>query len=269
MRELILKISTVIGWIFLLIHLLTSPFKFEVKWVFFFMGIILMISIPWMFLMFLYEKVAKKDLYTDSFFNRKKTTHQKIPWIFYPPGEDGFFLVPLLYVGIHYLTAGISAFLFALFHYPRFAIWECIPKGLAFFCIALFILPKSGILPLAVGHLLTDGIAFYVLPRILHEFKYFYENGVLMEEGMCKNAKREGLVKYYYPSGKLQSECFYTKDILNGPCKWFFENGHIEKEGSYQNGQLQGLWKWFNEDGVLSTEAHYENDHIIGEPKSY
>jgi uncharacterized membrane protein len=67
----------------------------------------------------------------------------------------GFFLLPLFYVGISPVSAAVAAFLFAVAHYPVFPWRYCIPKGIAYFFVALFILPH-GIWSVVVAHLLVD-----------------------------------------------------------------------------------------------------------------
>jgi predicted negative regulator of RcsB-dependent stress response len=78
------------------------------------------------------------------------------------PGEDGIFFVPLLWVGITPLTAGIAAAAFAAIHYPEFSIRSCVPKFVSLFCVAMVVLPH-GIGTVVVGHLLVDTVAYTVL----------------------------------------------------------------------------------------------------------
>ncbi len=75
------------------------------------------------------------------------------------PGEDGIFFVPLLWVGITPLTAGIAAAAFAASHYPEYSIRACVPKFVFLFGVAMVVLPH-GIGSVVVGHLLVDAIAF-------------------------------------------------------------------------------------------------------------
>lgn len=78
------------------------------------------------------------------------------------PGEDGIFFVPLLWVGITPLTAGIAAAAFAAVHYPEYSIRACAPKFVFLFGVAMVVLPH-GIGSVVVGHLLVDAIAFTTL----------------------------------------------------------------------------------------------------------
>jgi TPR repeat protein len=71
------------------------------------------------------------------------------------PTEDGFFLLPLLYIGITPISAAIAAVLFAAAHYPLFPWRYCLPKGIAYFFVALFVLPL-GIWSVVLAHMIID-----------------------------------------------------------------------------------------------------------------
>ena len=88
---------------------------------------------------------------------------KQAPWkILTVPAEDGLFLLPLLYLGINPVTAVVAATLFAAFHYPSFPWHYCVPKGIAYFFVALFVLPY-GIWSVVTAHLLLDGAIFCLL----------------------------------------------------------------------------------------------------------
>ena len=72
------------------------------------------------------------------------------------------FLLPLLYIGITPVSAGVAAFLFALAHYPLFPWRYCVPKGVAYFFVALCILPY-GIWSIVVAHLIVDVTTFVLI----------------------------------------------------------------------------------------------------------
>lgn len=102
---------------------------------------------------------GEADAENERFFNAIK----KKPWtLLLVPAEDGLFLLPLLYVGISPISAAVAAFLFAVSHYPSFPWRFCLPKGVAYFFIALFILPY-GIWSVIVAHLFMDAAIFLFL----------------------------------------------------------------------------------------------------------
>ncbi|MFH1622570.1 MAG: toxin-antitoxin system YwqK family antitoxin [Candidatus Omnitrophota bacterium] len=283
-NEITIQIVVVfIGWVFLLTYLFTTPFIFKFKWLVFYIGTVVIVNIVWQILLSLYLKLFKKGddeedkFYSSIFFNKAKVRPSKIhlPWIAYTPGEDGFFLVPLLYIGANYFTAAISGFLFAALHYPRYPVLACVPKGIFLFCVAAFILPKSGIPSLLIGHILVDWTTPFFM-EMLNKFSkggtpytFRYDDGTLKEAGYCINKLREGVVIFYYPSGKLETECSYSNDKLDGVFKRFFENGNMEKEGLYRNGQAAGIWHYYYENGLLKSEANYENGTKEGIVKFY
>jgi len=87
------------------------------------------------------------------------------PWRFLLiPAEDGFFLLPLLHIGISPVSAAVAALLFAAMHYPMFRWRYCVPKGIAYFFVALYVLPH-GIWSVIIAHLLVD-LALLGLPLI-------------------------------------------------------------------------------------------------------
>ena len=135
----IIPVTVILGWIFLLLHIFTSPFKFEFKWVFIYLSVMPIISICWVALMWLFQKLSRKKIISSEYFMTQTNQEGglRFPWFLYTPGEDGFCLVPLAYTGINYFTAGLSAFIFGLLHYPRYPGWACIPKGLFFFVLLI------------------------------------------------------------------------------------------------------------------------------------
>ena len=78
-------------------------------------------------------------------------------------GEDGFFFLPLLYIGITPATAIAAAAIFTLMHYrdkPNSAL-----AGTFIFTVAnVFIVLPHGILPMVLGHFILDVTAFGMAP---------------------------------------------------------------------------------------------------------
>ena len=268
-KSIVVHAVVVIGWLILTFHLFTTPFRLEIQWTLCFIAILVANNYLWLWMLGFYLSVIKKEWEWLQYSIPKSKFKSKWPWYLVTLGEDGLCLVPLLYIENNVFTAGMFALLFTVLHRFNFPFWACLPKGTAFFIVALFILPKSGVVPLIIGHWLVDAFYLYKNSKISILYKYYYENGVLKEEGSHINSKREGLIKYYFPSGKIQQEAYYAKGNPEGLVKWYFENGNLEKEGTYKDGKIHGLYKWFNEDGSLASETNYEHDNMIGEPKHY
>lgn len=79
-------------------------------------------------------------------------------------GEDGFFFVPLLLVGISPLTAAVVSVTYAAMHYPEFPVKHCVAKVVLLYLIATVILPH-GLGSVIVGHLVLDAFVYYVWSR--------------------------------------------------------------------------------------------------------
>lgn len=77
------------------------------------------------------------------------------------PGEDGFFFVPLLWIGITPITAAVATAAFAAVHYPQFPLRTCAVKFVFLFCIAVIVLPH-GLGSVVIGHLILDAIAILI-----------------------------------------------------------------------------------------------------------
>ena len=93
-------------------------------------------------------------------------TIRRKPWLFLlVAGEDGFFFLPLLYIGITPLSATVAMGIFTLMHFREKPISALPPTFL--FCVAnvLIVLPH-GILPMVIGHALLDAIAFSIIPKL-------------------------------------------------------------------------------------------------------
>ena len=270
-RDIFLYTALAFGWCFLLFNIFTSPFKFEFKWVLYFIGIFVAVNASWWFLLWAYSGLTKKD--TDKIIFYKNDGFKiHLPWFLYTPAEDGLCLVPLLYTGINYFTAGVGAFAFSLLHFFSYSFWACVPKGIAFFLVAFFILTKSGIAPIVVGHWIIDIFWLVLIPRIFKvafPYRYFYDDGRIKEEGSHIHSKKEGIIKWYYPNEKVNSEINYSNGVIDGSAKWFYEGGQLKFEGTYKNGKKSGLGRGYYENGQLASEGTYNEGEQEGVWRDY
>jgi hypothetical protein len=78
------------------------------------------------------------------------------------PAEDGLVCVPVLLVGIGWLSAALGGIAFGLIHLGRFTYLECIGKSITYALVCYFVLPH-GLLTVALGHMITNGIAFIAI----------------------------------------------------------------------------------------------------------
>ena len=157
----------VLGTIFLILHACHVPITIHWLPIVAFFGILIVTVIVFFIGMLLLEHfgLPKWDEQEAAGTNeRLHSLFKRKPWrLLLVPAEDGFFLLPLLYLGINPFSAAVAATLFAAFHYPFFPWRYCIPKGLAYFFVALFILPY-GIWSVVFAHFLFDSIL--LLPRL-------------------------------------------------------------------------------------------------------
>lgn len=118
--------------------------------------------------------------------------------------------------------------------------------------------------------------------------KKYYADGVLEEEGIYKQKKKEGTFKYYYPTGKLKSvedfvngdregivknyyssgclegEWQYKKDQKDGPAILYYANGQLKVQMDYKEGRESSYDKVYNGAGVLIMEIIKSKDnHFI------
>ncbi|HEU5074465.1 MAG TPA: hypothetical protein VFU02_09835 [Polyangiaceae bacterium] len=151
----------VAGYAGLLYQLLTAPLRFEWLGTIVFVGVIVLVAVVSVIALTL----ATNEQQVDALTLPPDSTDFRPSWrvLLGVPAEDGFFLVPLLYIGVTPLTALISGSLFALAHLPNYRFWSTVPKGISYFLVGLFLLPWVGIWPIVLGHVLLD--AFLIALR--------------------------------------------------------------------------------------------------------
>lgn len=86
-------------------------------------------------------------------------------------------------------------------------------------------------------------------------WKYYDENGVLLEEYELKDGKKEGDYKSFHPNGKVKAQGIYERDKKKGLWKEFHDNGALFKEETYKYGDARGPYKTFHPNGKLASEG--------------
>jgi prepilin-type N-terminal cleavage/methylation domain-containing protein len=162
---------TTLGYALLVFHAFHAPFSMNALAIVAFLGILVVSGVVFIVAMAVIERFGMKgleDKEADMATERLFFMWKKEPWRFLEvPAEDGFFLLPLLYLGVSPISAAVAASLFAVAHYPAFPWRYCLPKGMIYFFVALFILPY-GIWSIVVAHLLVDAgiFAFLLLAKV-------------------------------------------------------------------------------------------------------
>jgi hypothetical protein len=179
--------AKLLGILFLSYYLITTPQHYDLIWVFVYLGIALL-GISSIAIIFYTINFFIKDKLEEKLFSKDDTeeklialyyTLKRSPWlVLLIPGEDGFFFLPLLYIGITPITAAIAAILFGFAHVTSKPIFACVITSIIAFLSILIVLPH-GILPLCVGHIILDISIFSILPTVL---KRHAENHTLLSD---------------------------------------------------------------------------------------
>ena len=153
------------GLALLIVYFLTNPFYVEPTWIAAYLAVVVGVGAAF---------VLAIDPVIDRFFPKSKVNldpiggqiisearRRPLRVALLLPGEDGFFFVPLLWVGITPITAAIATAAFAALHYPQFPLRTCAVKFIFLFCIAIVVLPH-GLGSVVVGHLLLDAMAIFI-----------------------------------------------------------------------------------------------------------
>jgi hypothetical protein len=168
----------ILGYGLLTYHAITAPFTFNGSGVAAFFAILLGCGAISLLAILVVEKMRKvrDENEPQANLDRMWQELKREPWrLLFIPAEDGFFLLPLLYIGINPVSAAIAGALFAAAHYPSFPWKYCVPKGVAYFFVALWILPY-GIWSVVVAHLILDLTLFGLEYLVRFEGKPSWRN---------------------------------------------------------------------------------------------
>jgi len=148
------------GWMFLCVHFWLNPPHFALAPFSAYIAIVLGIGgVAGLLRLWCSEK-SEVDLENEEFSGRAKELSAKPVRLFASiPAQDGFFFVPLVYLGITPVSATVAGLAFGLFHYPANPLWSCLVKAAFLSLIAYFVLP-FGVLTTIAGHLVIDAVVF-------------------------------------------------------------------------------------------------------------
>lgn len=94
-------------------------------------------------------------------------------------------------------------------------------------------------------------------------------NGILLEEGMLLNGKRNGIWVTYHNDNELPKTIVnYVNDVYSGVYYSFNNRGQLEEMRGYMNNELDGEWGKYKF-GRTTEEATYKNGKFHGTYKSY
>jgi antitoxin component YwqK of YwqJK toxin-antitoxin module len=90
------------------------------------------------------------------------------------------------------------------------------------------------------------------LDNVKHgEWKTFFSNGQLKENGYLNQGTPEGAWKAFNNNGTLRAIGQYEKGYQVGHWKFNDERGCLRAEGSYINGKQKGKWTYYDENGEI------------------
>ncbi len=149
-----LNAMVVLGYLGLAYHLVESPFTINWIGVAAFLSLFLVVPLIGIAVF----SIAQPGSRTKEEIEVPSRTKSSPGWksLWRAPGEDGFFLAPLLYIGITPLTAAACGVAFTLAHLPAFATRAAVFKGACYFFVAWLLLPHFGLWSIVLGHVLLN-----------------------------------------------------------------------------------------------------------------
>lgn len=88
---------------------------------------------------------------------------------------------------------------------------------------------------------------------------YIYnDNGIIVSEGIItEEGQRSGNWKNFYPDGSVREEGDYQNNRRTGIWNFYDKNGNIIQKGGYRNGRFDGKWEWYYDNGKILREEYY------------
>ena len=92
----------------------------------------------------------------------------------------------------------------------------------------------------------------------------FYETGVVKEEHLFRQGKKEGREREYSPEGVLIYEASLSDGVLQGVERQFSPAGTLLSEEMFEKGVRHGSSRQFYEDGAKKEEASFQHGLLEG-----
>ncbi len=84
-----------------------------------------------------------------------------------------------------------------------------------------------------------------------------YKPENIIEEGVYKKSRKQGLWKKYFPTGEIKSEIEYKNGRASGVFKTYHPNGQIEEKGNWKGRVYTGDFERYYEDGTLAQKKNF------------
>jgi hypothetical protein len=99
--------------------------------------------------------------------------------------------------------------------------------------------------------------------KLLHgEYKSFYLNKNLKEQGMFSHGLKEGIWKTWFPNGRIHEIIHYNKSRQHGFYELYDEEGNLISKSNFKNGMQNGK-KVDYKNGKVDTIVVYKNGKIV------
>lgn len=97
----------------------------------------------------------------------------------------------------------------------------------------------------------------------------FYQNQKVKIEGQYDKGYKHGEWKYYDENGQLLEKVNYSWDKIDGLSEMFWNNGQIARTGRYVVGKRSGVWNSYYKDGKLAGKEGYDEGGMLKEKTYY
>lgn len=96
-------------------------------------------------------------------------------------------------------------------------------------------------------------------------FQEYYENGRVKAEGKYVDSKPVGQWKYYYQDGTLEQEgTFNNRGRHIGEWIWYYQNGYVWKKEFFENGKNEGEYIEYDISGKIIVKGEYFDGEETG-----
>ncbi len=97
----------------------------------------------------------------------------------------------------------------------------------------------------------------------------FYIEGVLIQEQMYTNDKKNGQSFKYFPNGQIKHEAYFKNDKQIGISKQYYETGELELLSYWKNDKINGLRVNYHKNGKIRAITTCKNGEYISPEYQY
>jgi hypothetical protein len=106
--------------------------------------------------------------------------------------------------------------------------------------------------------------------KLLHgEYKSFYLNKNLKEQGIFSNGLKEGVWKTWFPNGRIHEIIHYKKSLEHGAYELYDEQGKIISKSNFKNGVLDGKKIDFQKEKIDTVILYKKGEVIVPESSKH